>query len=288
MGTSAPQRSTASEIVRSILCEDGYTLQYRVWPSPHPAVANVLLLNGMMSHSGWFRDLARPLTDLNLNVVGADRRGSGLNKAARGDAPSRQLLISDLLRIARNEDHQLPTIVIGWCWGAILAINFALQPESGVKGLAMLAPGMFPSMQVKSFVKTELRGAMKSEWDSAILPSPLTPEMFSARPSIQSFIRRDPLAQSRFSRRFFEISNAMSLIATARLSQFRQPILTLLAERDVTADNAQMSKALSRVRTGLLTQATLNCNHGMQFEVPQQVVGHIASWLREYNILAAK
>jgi pimeloyl-ACP methyl ester carboxylesterase len=108
--------------------------------------------------------------------------------------------------------------------------------------------------------------------------------MFSDRPSIQHFIHSDALAQLRFTPRFFHISSVMSLIATTRLSQLTKPVLVLLAEKDVTADNHATNNALARMRSGLLTKTTLNCHHGMQFEAPEQIVANIASWLQEQGI----
>ena len=87
--------SRLTEHVNTVVCEDGYRLRYRVWPARGVSAGTFVLVNGMMSHSGWFRQLARHLTELQLNVVGAGRRGSGMNQSDRGDAPSRQMLLSD-------------------------------------------------------------------------------------------------------------------------------------------------------------------------------------------------
>ena len=86
-----PQRDAVlTECIKTAVCEDGYRLRYRLWPAAGSTAGSMILVNGMMSHSGWFRDLAHLLTGCQLDVVGADRRGSGLNECDRGDAPSRQ------------------------------------------------------------------------------------------------------------------------------------------------------------------------------------------------------
>jgi pimeloyl-ACP methyl ester carboxylesterase len=239
----------------------------------------------MMSHSGWFRNVSDSLADLDLNVVGADRRGSGLNETARGDAPSRNALISDFLQIMRSEDLQLPRIVVGWCWGASLAINLALEPQSKLSGVVLLAPGIFPSVEVKRRIRAESQLVPASEWASPVLSSPITEGMFSDRVSIQSFIRTDVLAQRHFSRRFFQISSEMSLISATRLSQLTEPVLLLLAEMDLTADNKTTRKYFSRIRREGLTQATLNCHHCMQLEVPLEVIAHFSKWLCDQGVL---
>jgi acylglycerol lipase len=279
----------APEYTRSLLCEDGYQLRYRRWPALGAAEGTIILVNGMMSHSGWFLELAYLLTGLRLNVVGADRRGTGLNDGNRGDAPSRQALVSDLRRIIESEDCGLPIYLVGWSWGAVLAVNTALEPSPKLSGLVFLAPGLFPSAEVKRRVREEMTKSLDFEPDSPCLNSPLAPEMFSGQENFRNFIRHDELTQRVFTPRFFRIAGEMSLIANARLSQLPQPTLLLMAAKDETADNQQTVKAFSRLPRTLVTTDSLNCQHGMQFEAPHEIVMRILHWLQcESLVLSIK
>ena len=279
MCTSQPNL-LSPEYTRSLVCEDGYPLRYRRWPALGTAEGTIILVNGMMSHSGWFLELANLLTGLGLNVVGADRRGTGLNQRNRGDAPSRQALVADLRRIIEKEDSGLPVYLVGWSWGAVLVVNTALELGPKLSGLVFLAPGLFPSAEVKRTVREETTQHRDFESDSACLGSPLTPEMFSDRESFRNFIRNDELTQRVFTPRFFRIAGEMSLIANARLSQLAQPTLLLMAAKDETADNQQTMKAFHRLPRTLVTSDSLNCQHGMQFEVPHEIVMRILQWLQ--------
>src|SRR5260221_13460601 len=80
---------------------DGYPLKYRVWDGEdgRQTTATLILLNGVMSHSLWFHPLAPPLLAAGLKLVGADRRGTGENDVARGDAPSGTVLLNDAAAI---------------------------------------------------------------------------------------------------------------------------------------------------------------------------------------------
>src|SRR5437660_223052 len=152
-----PQRDAVlTECIKTAVCEDGYRLRYRLWPAAGSTAGSMILVNGMMSHSGWFRDLAHLLTGCQLDVVGADRRGSGLNECDRGDAPSRQILVSDLCRIIEREDRGIPIYVVGWCWGALLVVNLALELGRSLSGVVLLAPGLFPSPQIKRAAQEEM------------------------------------------------------------------------------------------------------------------------------------
>lgn len=283
------QRDTVSiEYINTVVCEDGYRLRYRLWPAPGSTTGTMILVNGMMSHSGWFRELAHLLTGLQLDVVGADRRGSGLNECDRGDAPSRQILVSDLRRIIEREDCGAPIYVVGWCWGALPTVNLALDLGQELNGLVLLAPGLFPSPQIKHAAQERLIASQDADPHSPVLRSPLTEEMFSNRAGVRDFILNDDLAQRMFTPRFFRITSEMSLIATARLPQLTQPLLLLLAANDEAVDNKQTLKAVQRLRRTAVTTATLVCHHGMQFEAPQEIVSHISQWLQHNHGFAVR
>lgn len=279
MIASLPSTPFSTESVNTVFCHDGYPLRYRVWPSARPGVANLVLINGMMSHSGWFRDLATRLREWQVNVIGADRRGSGLNENQRGDLQSRQTLISDLVRIIEHEDRRVPTFILGWCWGALPAILLCLELGNRLGGLTLLAPGLFPSNQIKRAAGMELGLSPGPDIDCPTLRSPLTAAMFSDQASIQQCIFHDSLAQRLFTRRFFQITAEMSLMAAGRLSQLSLPVLLLLAAHDVTVDNQCTLRAFSRLRHTVLTSATLTCNHGMHFEAPRAIVMYVTTWL---------
>jgi acylglycerol lipase len=275
--------AASAEYLNTVVCEDGYCLRYRFWPTPGSAVGTIVLVNGMMSHSGWFRNLALPLTSLRLDVVGADRRGSGLNERDRGDAPSRQMLVSDLQRIIERENRGVPIYVVGWCWGALPAVNLALELGQQLSGLVLLAPGLFPSQQIKRAAQAYLIASKYTDTHSPLLRIPLTEEMFSNRADVRDFIRNDCLAQRTFTARFFRIASEMSLIATARLPQLTEPLLLLLAANDETVDNEQTLRAVQGLRRTAVTIAMLACHHGMQFEIPQEIVAHISQWLDQHR-----
>jgi alpha-beta hydrolase superfamily lysophospholipase len=266
-------------LTRSVVCEDGYELRYRRWRAVGPAAGTIVLVNGMMSHSGWFVELAERLTALGFDVVGADRRGTGMNELNRGDAPSAQALTSDLRKIMEAEDRGLPCFLVGWSWGAVPAIHVALELGQSLNGLILLAPGLFPSSSVRQAVQEELASC---DLQTAIpaLRSPLTPEMFSDREDFREFIRHDSLTQHTFTPRFFRVAGEMSFRAIARLSQLKAPVLLLLAGADQTADNGRTVKAFQRLPQALVTTATLDCQHAMQFEAPDEIVANISRWLQ--------
>jgi alpha-beta hydrolase superfamily lysophospholipase len=272
------QISSSCEAVSHLLTDDGYLLQYRVWKRQEICHAMIVLLNGVMSHSGWFRTLAEKLAASNLCVVGADRRGSGLNKEDRGDIPSRLLLLSDLRAIVEREHpYDIPVYLAGWCWGGVLAVNAALELGTLFKGLILLAPGLFPSQIIIRAMEEEVRHASGSRFAPRYLRSPIQEQMFTDGPYLRDFILKDNLRLLTFTPRFHRITVGMGAVAVRHLVRLSQPVLLLLARRDITVDNSQTLDAFARVSA--VTPMIFECQHGMQFEVPDLLATRIANWV---------
>jgi pimeloyl-ACP methyl ester carboxylesterase len=282
MHAISQQDAVSTENIHTVVCEDGYQLHYRLWAAPGATAGTMILVNGMMGHSGWCRELANLLTHLQLDVVGADRRGSGLNERGRGDLPSREMLLSDLRRVIENEDRAAPLYLLGSCWGALPAINLALELGQKLSGLVLLAPGLFPSPRITRAIREQMIAAHSAATDSPVLRSPLTAEMFSDRVDIREFVCNDRFAQRQFTPRFFRVTREMSLIATVGLSQLKQRLLLLLAASDETSDNEKTLKAFQPLPS-IVATAILPCHHGMQFEMPKAIVMHISLWLQNMH-----
>jgi pimeloyl-ACP methyl ester carboxylesterase len=268
-----------ADTIKSVACEDGYRLHYRLWPAQGPPIAVLHIVNGMMSHSGWFHELACVLSESRITVVGADRRGSGLNDVGRGDSPSRYLLLSDLRKVIEQEECGIPVYVVGWCWGAVLAVNAALEFGGKFNGIVLLSPGLFPSEQIKRATRSQVAAMERADPDSCMLASPFTEDMFSEMREIRQFISADELAVRAFTPRCFRISQQMSLVATTRLAQLSHPLLLLLAGKDQIVNNATTLRAFQRLPGAALTLATLPCSHGMQLEAPLEIARLITNWL---------
>jgi len=266
--------------VASVIAQDGYRLQYRVWRAgPSMPKGDLVFLNGVMSHSGWFGPIAPLLAQRGFKVIGADRRGTGTNMTQRGDAPSAQALIDDVLRIIDAERTPgSPLYLVGWCWGTVLAINVAFRVAKELAGLSLLAAGLFPSNELKTRMSAQQAVALGSAEGDARLASPISEEMFTEGPSLQTFILRDELRLRAFSPRFHQIVLRMGLNAARRLPQLDLPTLLVLAEQDRATDNEQTIRAFQAMGRHL-SVAWCKGSHGMQFDAPEELVGHLTSWI---------
>ena len=258
---------------------DGYPLSYRVWRPLSPSRATVVLLNGIMSHSGWFFPLVDPLVATGLTVLGADRRGSGLNTQARGDAPTAKAVIEDALAVIDAEcPPEQPIILVGWCWGTVLALNLVRPLGDRLAGFVMVAPGLFPSVAVSQAATRHEAAAAGSPQDTPCIATPIVETMFTTGPYLDGFIRRDDARIMTITPRFRGLMTKLSMGALARLRRLSAPLLLLLAEADEATDNAAVLDALAGFSPQQLTTKTTVSGHAMQFDAPQFVTSEIVAF----------
>lgn len=265
--------------IRTLLRDDGVSLRYRVWPVPQPR-ATVVLFNGIMSHSLWFRPLQPALVAAGYTVVGADRRGSGPNHEHRGDAQSAGALVDDARAvIAAEHDGTRPLVVVGWCWGAILAVHVALALGESIDRLVLVTPGLCPSAEVRDAAAAGASAATGRAQDQPCVPTPIRDELFTDGPALEQFIRVDPLRLRAITPRFSALSHKLSAVALARLPRIQVPTLLVLAEHDGATDNAQTLAAFERVGAERRRVVTLPTHHGVSFEAPEALAAAMVEFV---------
>lgn len=255
--------------IERVIASDGHVLHHRVWRPAGPARGTIVLLNGIMSHSAWFFPLVDPLVAAGFVVVGADRRGSGLDEEKRGDAPSAQILVDDALAIVRaRRVAGKPLLLVGWCWGTVLALNMLRPLGDTLDGLVMVAPGLFPSQAVTDAATAHEQRATGAAPDVPVIETPIAETMFTRGRYLDQFIRRDTRRLRRITPRFRQWMGNLALTASARLRRLDRPTLVLLAEGDEATDNDAARAALTRVDASLLEILSTPSGHGMQFDAP--------------------
>lgn len=258
--------------LRHIDASDGYALAYRRWsPNGRPR-ATFVLLNGIMSNSAWFEPVAPRLAEAGFAVVGADRRGSGPNAHARGDAPSAGQLVDDVLAVvAAERAPDAPLHLLGWCWGAALAINAAAKLD--LQGLVLVTPGIHNTPALEDGVARQRELIERSAPDEPVIASPVREEWFTAGPQLDAFIRRDEQRVLTMTPRMLDITRKLATGALVRLRKLDVPMLLVLAEHDEATDNAATRAAFPRVPT-----VVLPARHGVQFDAPDALLQQLLTF----------
>ncbi len=242
----------ATFTVGKFVAGDGYPLHFRHYPAGPSPRAAVVAIHGIQSHAGWYEYSCQRLSQAGYEVFFLDRRGSGMNQQARGDAPSFRCLIDDLAEFLRYglpatvSFRGLPIFLVAISWGGKLAVALQRRHPGLVAGLALVCPGFFPQVrpslgQRLAIFRTRLFNPTR------LFPVPLDdPELFTANPPWLEFLRNDPLSLHQATARF--------LIESARLDVYLRfcprhvnvPVLLLLARRDRIIHNQPTRRYVQR------------------------------------------
>ena len=271
--------------VRTFTAGDGYVWRYREYPAEGPPRARVVCLHGIQSHGGWYVGSCRRLAREGFAVSFLDRRGSGLNEGARGDAPGFRRLLDDVAEFLSAPEGRpgpdVPRFLLAISWGGKLAVAFERRHPGLVDGLALLCPGFFPR------VRPTLRQRLAVLWarltaPHRLFPIPLDdPGLFTATPHWQEFLRTDPLALHRATARFL-VESARLDVYLRRAPRFvRVPVLLLLAGQDRIIDNARTRAYVERFASGDREMIEYpEAHHTLEFEPdPERFLGDLLRWL---------
>jgi len=277
--TQLPLQARTPCVIEEATGAEGYGLKYRAWRPDGDARATVVLLNGIMSHSSWFFPLVDPWVEAGFAVVGADRRGSGLNEHARGDAPSAAAIIEDAMAVidAAVPSGQ-PLLLVGWCWGSVLALNLLKPLGDRLTALIMVAPGLFPTQAVTDAAKRHEAEAEGAAEDQPAITTPIAETMFTRGPYLEGWVYADDKRLMAITPRFRKHMAKLAMGATMRLRKLDVPTLLLLAEGDEATDNDAVDAAMTKVPQGLVQRHAIASGHAMQFDVPEFVTGRVVKF----------
>jgi alpha-beta hydrolase superfamily lysophospholipase len=243
----------------------------------------VIVLHGIQSHGGWYGLSCSRLADAGMDVWLPDRRGSGLNQDERGDAPSFRRLLDDIAELMNS--LQEPRFLIGISWGGKLAVAFQRRHPGFTQGIVLVTPGMCQKIDL-SFSARMTIALARFVSPERVFPIPLNePELFTANPEFQQFIRDDPLALRQATARLLFESDRMGIYNRWALRHVRGPVLLLLAERDRIIDNAQTRRYVSRFATSDLTiREYARAHHTLEFEPGgPPFLDHLLEWIHAHT-----
>jgi alpha-beta hydrolase superfamily lysophospholipase len=259
---------------------DGYRWQYRHYAPAGPPRADVVCIHGIQSHAGWYEDSCNTLAEAGYDVSFLDRRGSGVNSEARGDAPAFRRLIDDVAEFLAERRTGRRTVLLAISWGGKLAAALERRRPGLVHAFALLCPGFCPKVGLPLRQRAAV-AAWRLVAPRRAFDIPLTdPELFTANPKAIRFIREDPLSLRQ--------ATARLLIESARLDGYlrwfpprlTRPVLLMLAGHDRIIDNER-----TRALVGRLAPAGPNvieypdAHHTLEFESGMSFVTDLLTWL---------
>jgi alpha-beta hydrolase superfamily lysophospholipase len=262
---------------------DGYRWHYRRFVPPAPSRGNIVCIHGIKSHGGWYEYSCARLAQAGWTVSFLDRRGAGLNQQDRGDAPSFRRLLDDIAEYIQPLSR--PVILTAISWGGKLGVAFQRRHAGLVDGLALLCPGIHSRVRTPIWQRFFVAG-WRLVTPRKLFPVPLSdPELFTATPRWQQFIRDDPLSLRQVTARLMVESVRLGGYLRLVARSVRVPVLLLLAGEDRIIDNARTRQFVERFSTADKTVIEYpGAHHTLEFEPePERFVADWRQWLERFD-----
>jgi len=176
--------------------------------------------------------------------------------------------------------------LIGISWGGKLAAAFSRRHPGAVDGIALLCPGMCSKLGPTLRERLTILGS-RIVAPRRLFPIPLNdPELFTADPIRQEFIRTDPRALRRATARFFVESARLDAYLRFVPKYVTVPTLLMLAGKDRIIDNARTRRFVEHFATAdkqIIEYS--DAHHTLEFEPePERFIGDLISWLERHLV----
>ncbi len=252
---------------------DGYeTSLYVHNPSEGSKATAVVYLHGIQSHPGWFVGSAAALAARGHPVFQPTRRGSGDNRLDRGHARSARQLLDDVetaCRLAAGRSGAGRVHLVGVSWGGKLAACYALdrQRQAQLASLTMIAPGMFPQVDVPAGKKLAIAFSLLLCPECRFRIPLSDVELFTDNEEMRQYLRSDPCRLHQATARFLYVSRRLDgMLRGAPGGCLHVPATLILASRDRIIDNAKTTEAVARLGGPHLDIKELGGAHTLEFE----------------------
>jgi len=241
--------SAAIPIVQHFNAPDCYPLAVRVWEN-REAWVQVVLLHGIISHSGWYEGSAAQMAAAGLSVHILDRRGAGMNLAARGDVGRYETWCEDVEAYIESLPRDRVTVLAGISWGGKLAMAIARRSRVPLAGLGLICPGLFARQSPNLFQRLAIVLGNAVGLGGVRVSIPLQdPALFTDDPEWQEFLATDPFTLREITLRFALNDLRLTQYATAAPQEVRVPTLLMLGGRDPIIHNDQVRRFVERFDT---------------------------------------
>ena len=274
--------------IRSITADSKVQLAFRHWSAGAERPTGVVLyLHGIQSHGGWYVESARRLAEAGLEVYQPDRRGSGLNRTNRGHVDSHKRWLADamaLVELAGQEHPDLPFFLLAVSWGGKLAVALAKAHHEQFAGLALIAPGLFPLVDVGAAAKLRIALALVTGGGRRMFPIPLSDaHLFTANPARIRFIESDDLSLRKVTARFMYESRRLDSYVRDAGAHISMPVFLALASEDRIIDNKATRQYVEGFRScDKCVREYRGAHHTLEFEAdPRAFFQDMVSWLTQ-------
>jgi alpha-beta hydrolase superfamily lysophospholipase len=155
---------------------DGLCIACACWDSHGPARAVVQIAHGLGEHMGRYADTVDALAAAGLIVYANDHRGHGLSAHSQlGELGGGgfELLVQDMVRlseIAREENPDLPLLLLGHDMGSFAAQKYAIDHSHEIDGLILSGSGALEGLARVALPETAGSNLLNAAFEPARTP----------------------------------------------------------------------------------------------------------------------
>jgi alpha-beta hydrolase superfamily lysophospholipase/uncharacterized protein YbjT (DUF2867 family) len=135
LARSAPPSSMKEEFFEG---SGGLKVFLRSWRPPSAPRGVVVIVHGLMAHSGLYEPVARSLVGSNLAVYALDLPGHGKSEGEPYFTDTVDRYVDDVAKvveIAKTRDPGLPVFVLGHSAGGVVSCTYALDHQRDIAGV---------------------------------------------------------------------------------------------------------------------------------------------------------
>ncbi|MGB5224330.1 MAG: alpha/beta fold hydrolase [Arenicellales bacterium] len=244
----------------------------------------LIYLHGLEGHAGWGRAFAEKLVERDYDVFALDRRGSGFSskgsRTVNGKPVQFEDYVSDVHSFLKPlKAYYSSVYVVGYDWGARLALAYGIAYKGHSKGLVLISPRLMkPGVSLTQKVKTIAGMSAVTERDVA---AEFDPELHVTNKEIQAALAEDKTRIKELDENFLNQSMRMGEFIKTYIKRIGQPVQLFLARSDSLVDGEKTIALLEKGnQPSLDIQIIESSKHALQIEAPDRLARDIHHWIR--------
>ncbi|MEM3467097.1 MAG: alpha/beta hydrolase [Candidatus Jordarchaeales archaeon] len=264
---------------------DKTKLYYQVWKPDRESKAVVVVVHGLVEHSGRYMNVVNQIVPKGYAIYALDHRGHGKCEGERAQVKRVDEFIDDLklfVDLVRKKEKGKKIFMLGHSMGSLIAMLYVARYPEGISGLVLSGTGARPgrvSPLVKALLALIAKIAPKSKFTL-----PWDPSFISRDEKVVEAYVNDPLVSKKASARLLAEVYYKTFRAAEEAAKINVPCLLQVGSADVAFEPGS-AKDLHDVIPA--KDKTLKVYEGYRHEVYNEVgkekpLSDLEEWLEKH------